>query len=136
MVLAGLIIIFLLLVILLFVVLFKPTAGGDTFDYEYFQAQEQQIEKLIASSQPGDQVQALLAADRLLDHFLQARQFAGQSLGERLKLAGYKYPQVRQIWPAHKYRNKIVHESGVSLSRRQMSSFWKDYKKAYKILMR
>lgn len=59
---------------------------------------------------------AVMEADKLLDHALKSRGFGGQTMGERLKLAAYKYPKIRDVWGAHLTRNKLVHEASFHLS--------------------
>lgn len=59
---------------------------------------------------------ALMEADKLLDYALKSRGFGGQTMGERLKLAAYKYPKIRDVWHAHLTRNKLVHEASFHLS--------------------
>lgn len=67
---------------------------------------------------------------------LKSWHFAGNTLGERLKVAGYRFPELRKVWPAHKMRNRIVHESSAIVTQHQAKSYWKDYQKAYRILIR
>ncbi len=70
---------------------------------------------------------AVMEADTLLDHALKSRGFGGQTMGERLKLAAYKYPKIRDVWGAHLTRNKLAHEASYHLSfgqaRNALSSF-------------
>ena len=76
----------------------------------------QDIEGLV---QRGDEMSCKLAvieADKLLDHALKAKYFGGTTLGERLKLACYKHPKLKQVWPAHLTRNRLVHEAAFRLS--------------------
>jgi hypothetical protein len=71
-------------------------------------------------TQRGDEMSlklAILEADKLLDHALKAGGFPGKSLGERLKVACYKYPKLRNVWRAHLLRNKLVHEASFHLAR-------------------
>lgn len=70
---------------------------------------------------------AIIEADKLLDHALRARGFGGQNLGERLKLACYKYGRLRAVWHAHLLRNRLVHEATAHVSlgeaKRAIASF-------------
>ena len=75
-----------------------------------------EIESLV---QRGDGLSCKLAvieADKLLDHALKAKYFGGTTLGERLKLACYKHPRLKSVWPAHLVRNRLVHEANFNLS--------------------
>lgn len=74
------------------------------------------IEDLVKQ---GDEISgklAIMEADKLLDHGLKAKYFGGTTLGERLKLACYKHPKLRKVWPAHLVRNKLVHEASYHLA--------------------
>lgn len=70
---------------------------------------------------------ALIEADKLLDHVLKSMMIPGETLGERLKMAAYKYPAITKVWPAHKLRNQLVHDSAFELrsseARRALSDF-------------
>jgi hypothetical protein len=70
-----------------------------------------EIEHLV--EQPGvlTKKMALLEADKLLDLALKSLAMPGETLGERLKYAAYKYPEVRDVWWAHKLRNQMAHEA-------------------------
>lgn len=61
-----------------------------------------------AVSQP-DPVRRVLAADSVLDLTLTELGFAG-SLGEKLKKAGPRIPNLQAVWDAHKLRNRLAHE--------------------------
>ena len=74
-----------------------------------------EIEELLDKKNEMSYKLAVLEADKLLDHALKYMNFGGSSLGERLKLASYKFPKLRQIWPAHKIRNRLVHEASFQL---------------------
>lgn len=116
--------------------IYKRRSLEDSFDYEYLKNKSQAIEKLLNGSSDSEYALALIEADKLLDFFLKARHFAGNTLGERLKVAGYRFPELRKVWSAHKMRNRIVHESAAKITQSQAKSYWKDYQKAYRILMK
>lgn len=52
---------------------------------------------------------AVLDADKLLDYALDRQGFEG-SLGEKLKLVGFRFSDLDAVWSAHKLRNRIAHE--------------------------
>lgn len=60
---------------------------------------------------------AVFEADKLLDQALKSLAMAGNTLGERLRFAEYKYPELRQVWWAHKVRNQLAHEATFHLDR-------------------
>ncbi len=55
---------------------------------------------------------AVVAADKLLDHVLKQKGYAGDTMGERLKSARDDVsPAIyHNVWQAHKLRNQLVHE--------------------------
>lgn len=86
----------------------------------------EEIEKTAGQGPMGAKL-ALIEADKLLDHVLKSMMIPGETLGERLKMAAYKYPAITKVWPAHKLRNQLVHDSQFELrsgeARRALSDF-------------
>ncbi|MCC7357449.1 hypothetical protein IT408_02985 [Candidatus Uhrbacteria bacterium] len=77
---------------------------------------------------------AIMEADTLLDAGLKSMMMPGETLGERLKVACYKYPRLRDVWPAHKLRNSLAHEATFQISHRQAKQAIDEFEKALKIL--
>lgn len=77
---------------------------------------------------------AIMEADTLLDSVLKSLSMPGQTLGERLKMACYKYPHLKTVWWAHKIRNQLAHEASFQLSQRQAEQALDEFEKALKIL--
>ncbi|MFH2232398.1 MAG: hypothetical protein ABII13_04515 [Patescibacteria group bacterium] len=77
---------------------------------------------------------AVMEADNLLDSALKSMTMPGNTLGERLKVACYKYPKLRSVWWAHKLRNQLVHESSFNLGKRQANKALDEFERALKIL--
>lgn len=77
---------------------------------------------------------AVIEADKLLDTVLRSMAFPGETMGERLKTAAYKYPDITKVWPAHKLRNQLVHDSSFQLSIGQAKRAVKDFEHALKTL--
>ena len=77
---------------------------------------------------------AVIEADKLLDGVLKSMFMPGETLGERLKVAAYKYPNIRQVWPAHRLRNQLVHDNAFQITMRQAKSAIHDYEHALKTL--
>ena len=97
---------------------------------EEIQKRWDQIEGLLARREDISWKLAVLEADKLLDHSLKAMGFGGNSLGERLKLAAYKHPNIRNVWPAHIVRNKLAHEASYSLGQGTARQAISQFKKA------
>ncbi len=90
----------------------QHTKGKVLLDRVMVQDHWQEIEMLVKQGSPSRLKSAIIEADKLLDHTLRARGFAGENTGERLKAArrsmsanGYE-----AAWRAHKLRNHFVHE--------------------------
>lgn len=77
---------------------------------------------------------AVMEADTLLDSALKSLLMPGTTLGERLKMACYKYPKLKDVWWAHKIRNQLVHEASFQLSSRMATQALNEFEKAFKIL--
>lgn len=77
---------------------------------------------------------SVMEADTLLDAALKSIAMPGETLGERLKVACYKYPKLHTVWWAHKLRNQLVHESSFQLSPSHARQALDAFEKALKIL--
>lgn len=77
---------------------------------------------------------ALMEADKLLDSALKSIMMPGDTLGERLKSACYKYPKLKEVWWAHKLRNQLVHEHDFKLSERETRRALDEFERALKTL--
>lgn len=62
-----------------------------------------------------DRFRRILAVDAVLDTALTEVGFSG-SLGEKLKAAGPRLPQLQAVWDAHKLRNRLAHEHDASVA--------------------
>ncbi len=77
---------------------------------------------------------AIIEADKLLDRVLRSMYFPGDTLGERLKSAAFKYPAIRQVWGAHRLRNQLVHDTTFEITIRKAKQALDDYRAALKVL--
>ncbi|MFA5185655.1 MAG: hypothetical protein WC551_04155 [Patescibacteria group bacterium] len=77
---------------------------------------------------------ALIEADTLLDSGLKSIMMPGDTLGERLKVACYKYPKLRDVWWAHKLRNQLAHDSSFQITQREAERALDDFERALKVL--
>ena len=111
---------------------FKPDLHG--LGRSGIKSRWEEIERLLDG--PGDMSlkMAVLEADKLLDHVLKSMAMPGNTLGERLKFAAYKYPKIRKVWWAHKLRNQLVHESSFYLDPRMAKSAVQEFKSTFKLL--
>ncbi len=92
-----------------------------TLDTAMFRQAWQRIETLKNGSEAEWHV-AVFEADKLLDQALKARGFRGQTMGDRLKNARKSLSHNNEVWQAHKLRNRLAHETGVTLGSSQVHS--------------
>ncbi len=111
----------LVLALLVFVVFSKLGPRRKPLDRDYYADQWQRISKLAEGTEAEWHV-AVFDADKLLDHALKARGFRGQTMGDRLKNARQSLPRANAVWQAHKLRNRLAHETGVSLQQSEVSA--------------
>lgn len=74
--------------------------------------------------------QAILRADKLLDHALEIAGYKG-TLGQKLKDARYIFSSNNEIWNAHKIRNKIAHDIHFRPSMVQIKASLKGFRRAF-----
>ena len=96
-------------------------------DRHVMQQRWHEVEKLAGGPGEMSRKMAIVEADKLLDHALKSMAMPGNTLGERLKFAQYRYPELSKVWWAHKVRNQLVHEASSHLDpiigRRAIKSF-------------
>lgn len=88
-----------------------------------------QLSKLTAGYQL-----AIIEADKLVDQALKRRYFKGKTMGERLVSAGKTLKNQDSIWRAHKLRNRLVHESNSTLSKKELRDALNGYQQALRDL--
>ena len=93
----------------------------------------QHLEKMLESDNEFVHRVAVVEADKLLDQALKSHKLAGVDVGQRLKVAGYKF-DVEPAWQAHKVRNRLVHEGDFHLNKDLAQKTLTNYKKALKNL--
>jgi hypothetical protein len=89
-----------------------------------------EIESMIDAPGEMSRKLAVLEADKLLDQALKSLAMPGTTLGERLKFAAYKYPDLKEVWWAHKVRNQLAHEATYHLEAGLARKAVKAFKKA------
>lgn len=109
---------------------FLASRAFDGDDRETMRKRWAEIERMIESPGEVSRKVAILEADKLLDHALKTLAMPGTTLGERLKFAQYKYPELREVWWAHKVRNQLAHEASYHLDAGVAKSAVKTFRKA------
>jgi len=71
-----------------------------------------EIEQLMALGHPSNFKNAILEADKLLDHVLKIKRFRGETMGDRMKSisrSDHDRDFFDDMWQAHITRNNMVH---------------------------
>lgn len=94
----------------------KRTAGSSTSAARLpesvrrqVQSKYEEVQTLMQKGGPSSYRSAITTMDMLLDHCLKNLGYQG-SLGEKLKQTDHLFADIDQVWKAHKYRNKLVHD--------------------------
>ncbi len=122
----------LLLVTIVLIVIFasRGKMDYDEFDLSTWRDSWQKIKQLAKSQDEFAQRQAVIEADNLFDRLLKHKGIGGSTLGERLKIIQGRYPALRQVWPAHLLRNRLVHESNYKLKNNEAERAIKSFAQA------
>jgi len=134
------IIFFIVLAIIIFILLidkFRKSGRSTGIDKQYFKKKWEEIEKAADMRSEKGYKMAIIEADKLLDDAFKKLMIAGSTMGERMKVISYKYPNIKKVWEAHIIRNKISHESNFRLydsSARRALGIYKDALKEIGIL--
>ncbi len=102
----------------------------DGTDRETMRRRWMEIEQMLESPGEMSRKLAIIEADKLLDYALKSLAMPGMTLGERLKFAQYKYPDLREVWWAHKIRNQLAHETSYHLDAGLARNAIRTFKKA------
>jgi len=95
-----------------------------------------EIKKRLDSENHSDWKMAIISADSLMNEILENTGYEGKTLGERLKvIEPSDFDNLKNVWEAHKVRNKIVHEwEEFALSKEEAKNTLEKYEKALKEL--
>jgi hypothetical protein len=103
--------------------------SGKILDQDKYRSQWLLITQNAGSTSESWQF-AVMSADKLLDTALKERGVRGNNLGERLKNSKHLFSNIDHVWRAHKLRNKIAHENGIVVSKKQAADALKILKTA------
>lgn len=123
-----------IVLVLLYLWLAKVQKHDDDLSGDLYQQRWQQIEKYLSGQTEPEWRLAVIEADKFLDSLLKFKGIGGSGLGDRLKVAQAKFKDLRQVWPAHLLRNRLVHESDHKLTHSQAKSAVRSFLQAGKIL--
>lgn len=79
---------------------------------------------------------ALIDADKILENLLRENGYGGEGVGDGLKTAELQggIKSLQDAWEAHKIRNRIAHEAGFVLTKREARRAVELYKKVFEEL--
>lgn len=77
---------------------------------------------------------AVIEADKLLDRVLRRGGWRGETMSDRLRSASKRFGDYNGLRRVHRLRNRLVHETGARVSRRQAAGALKVYRRGLKDL--
>lgn len=107
--------VFIIIAIIIIIRKIIKSSRASGIDKHYFKNKWEEIEKAMSMNSDMGYKMAIIEADKLFDSALKKLYIAGSTMGERLKVICYKYPNLRQVWKAHFIRNNISHDSDYKL---------------------
>jgi len=123
----------LVLGVIMLVVITSMQKKRSQIDRQFFIDRWDTIQKTFQNT-PGKWMEVIIEADKLVDEALKQRGYAGKTMGERMVAANRIFKDPDMIWNAHKFRNRVVHETGVKVKKSQVSYALRGYRKALKDL--
>ncbi len=109
--------IFLVIIVSYFLYVTRPNKGGkgsfnQRVDLSIVPAKWGEINSMISTGGPANYRQAIMEADKLVDHVLKSK-VKGETMADRLKNARdlFERDTYDRLWLAHKIRNKVAHEA-------------------------
>jgi len=103
-------------------------------DVEQYRVKYLAIENQLKRDEPSSYHLVVLNADKLVDLAMRECGISGETMGERLKQYSKKFSDLNGLWTAHKLRNRIAHETDVSVNYDEARYALSCFKKALKDL--
>ncbi len=82
-----------------------------------------------------DPARRVVEADIVLDHALRELGYAG-TFADKLRRVGARFPNLDDIWDAHRLRNRIAHEPGVRVTVSEADRELRTFERALRALLR
>ncbi len=90
--------------------------SGTKLQVRKYQSSWLAIENSVSRDNAASWQLAILNADKLLDQALRDRRYRGKTMGERMKAANKVWRHVDHVWGAHKIRNRLAHETDMTVN--------------------
>lgn len=88
--------------------------------------------RLTESDRESDWKLAVIEADKMLDDLLSMLGYQGETMGDKLlSVERGDMLSLEAAWEAHKFRNRIAHESGFQVSQRDARHIMNLYRKVF-----
>lgn len=119
---------------LLFLVILLTKKTPARLDVEKYRIDWLKIEQKLKKDDISSYHLCVLNGDKLVDRALRERGVKGATMGERMKNNKDVWTRRNDIWEAHKLRNRIAHESDVSVGYDEARRALMGFKQALKDL--
>lgn len=106
--------------------------GPRAIDVNKYRSQWLTIETRLSRNDTASYTLCIIDADKLLDKALKDRGLPGVTMAERMKKCQGKWTNGNGIWAAHKLRNRLVHETDVTIDYERARQALVSYKQALK----
>lgn len=113
---------------------FGGKKGPKRLDIERYRIRYLEIENGLERKKPPTYYVTIMNADKLVDQALKEKGIKGETMGERLRNAAMLFKDKNSIWAAHKLRNRIAHETDVTIGYNDARYALSGFKKALKDL--
>ena len=119
---------------LLFLVILLTKKSPVRLDVERYRIDWLKIEQKLKKDDVSSYHLCVLNGDKLVDRALKELGIKGATMGERMKNNKDSWTSRNNIWEAHKLRNRIAHESDVSVGYDEARRALMGFKQALKDL--
>lgn len=99
-----------------------------------WQRRWQELTVLLDSGMTTQWQVAIMEADKLFGHVLQAMHLPGKDMGERLRYLTSSRPNLRFVWQSHLTRNRLAHEHNFVLTQSVAKQTVQGFERALKEL--
>lgn len=117
---------------LLFIVISLSKNSPRSLDVTKYRSKWMAVESQLKQGDENSFTLCVLNADKLLDQALRDRGIKGNTMGERMKSFQGKWTNGNGVWAAHKLRNRIAHETDVTVDHTRARQALVAYKQALK----
>ena len=112
---------------LLFAIIALTKRDPKGINVEAYRCKWIEIERQLQRDQPATYQLTVMNADKLLAKALEDRGVQGATMADRMKQYQSSWSNANAVWAAHKLRNRIAHDTDVSVSyddtRRALGAF-------------